>query len=61
MKVSHHQIYLTHLVSLNIAPKTNNFRDTATDYYRELNAGRADVKDFERHIYGQFGGKGFNV
>lgn len=35
----------------------DKFRDTADEYYKELQAGRAEHKDFERYIYGQFGSK----
>lgn len=38
----------------------NKFRDTTTEFYKDLKAGRADQKDFERHIYGQFGAKSYN-
>ena len=38
----------------------NEFRDTAVEYYKDLKAGRADTKDFERHIYGQYGAKSYN-
>lgn len=38
----------------------DEFRDTATEFYRELNAGRKDAKDFEKYVYGQYGSKGFH-
>lgn len=40
---------------LSIAPKMSEFRDTAGDFYRDLQKGRVEQKDFEKHIYGQFG------
>ncbi len=36
------------------------FRDTASDFYKDLAKGKADQKDFEKHIYGQFGGKAYH-
>lgn len=38
----------------------DDYRDTATEYYKELQAGRANEKDFEKHIYGQFGAKAYH-
>ena len=38
----------------------DDYRDTATEYYKDLQAGKADHKDFERYIYGQFGAKSYN-
>ena len=42
-----------------IAPASDKFRDTATDYFKDLNEGKADAKDFEKHMYGQFGAKSY--
>lgn len=38
----------------------DEYRDTATEYYKELQQGRANEKDFEKHIYGQFGAKAYH-
>lgn len=38
----------------------NQFRDTTNDFYKDLQAGRVDQKDFERHIYGQYGEKSYH-
>ena len=35
-------------------------RDTADEFYKDLQKGRVDQKDFERHIYGQYGAKSYN-
>ena len=37
----------------------SGFRDSAGDFYRDLQTGKADQKEFEKHIYGQFGGKAY--
>ena len=38
----------------------NQFRDTTKDFYKDLAAGRAEHKDFERFIYGQYGEKSYH-
>ena len=38
----------------------DSFQDTASQYYKDLNTGKADQKDFERYIYGQYGAKGYS-
>ena len=43
-----------------LEPKMNQFRDTTNDFYKDLQAGRVDQKDFERHIYGQYGEKSYH-
>ena len=35
------------------------FRDTNKEFYEDLATGNADPKEFERHIYGQFGAKAY--
>ena len=37
----------------------NEFKDTAGEFYKDLQKGRVEQKDFERHIYGQYGGKAY--
>jgi len=37
----------------------DKFRDSATDFYKDLQKGRAEHADFERHIYGQYGRKSY--
>lgn len=37
----------------------NEFRDTTKDFYKDLYAGRAEEKDFERFIYGKYGEKSY--
>ena len=38
----------------------NKHRDTTTEFYKDLQQGRAEHVDFERHIYGQYGGKSYH-
>ena len=38
----------------------NQFRDTTKDFYKDLAAGRAEHKDFERFICGQYGEKSYH-
>ena len=38
----------------------DDYRDTAVEFYKDLQAGKADQKDFERYIYGQHGAKSYN-
>ena len=47
------------LTKYSVVPATDKFRDTTAEYYKELAAGRADGKDFERYIYGQYGAKSY--
>jgi hypothetical protein len=34
------------------ADKSDRFRNKAGDFYKNLQKGQADVKDFERYVYG---------
>ena len=38
---------------IDIGPAIDEFRDTQAEFYSDLKQGRADIHDFERHIYGQ--------
>ena len=38
----------------------NDYRDTNAEFYKDLEKGRADEKDFERYIYGQHGAKAYS-
>ena len=35
-------------------------RDTADEFYKDLQKGRVDQKYFERHTYGQHGSKAYH-
>ena len=35
----------------------DSYQDTATQFYKDLQTGKVDAKDFERYAYGQFGAK----
>lgn len=40
------------LVPKSEAPKSDGFRNSAEEYHENMMQGKADVKDFERYIYG---------
>ena len=40
------------LVPAPEAPQLDKFRDTRAEFYKDLQKGQADPKDFERYVYG---------